>query len=314
MTPTRRAVLGGAAAAALAPRVAAAARPDYALRPREVAAGVWMVEGATEYFSRDNGGAIVNLAFLETEIGALVIDTGSTRRHGEALRTAAADALPGGVAEVLVTHHHPDHWFGNQSFADLPIRAAGETRAICAERGAGYSDNLYRLLGDWMRGTEPVPPTAEAPLGEARIGGRALRVIPLSGHTASDLAVLDEATGTLIAGDLAFYNRAPTTPDADLAAWQRSLDALEGLGAAAVLPGHGPLDRTGDALRQTRAYLDWLDETLRAAAEGGLDQMEVISAGVAAPFDAMAVQPREFARSVEHLFPDYERAALPLLR
>lgn len=311
MSLTRRAVLGGAGALALAPRVHAQPRHQYALRPVEVADGLWMVEGRREYFTRENGGDIVNVAFARTDVGAVVFDTGSTRRFGEALRAAVTAAVPTGVAAVINTHHHPDHFFGNQVFADRPLRALAVTRALATEHGAGYADNLYGLLGDWMRGTEPVPPAETLEGGDFAIGGRPFRALPLAGHTEADLAILDLRTGTLIAGDLAFLDRAPTTPSADLPAWRASIDALQALGAGGVLPGHGPFDRTGAALGQTRAYLDWLERTLRDAAEQGLDFVEALRLPLPAEFAAMGAQPNEFERSVAHLFPSYELAALP---
>jgi quinoprotein relay system zinc metallohydrolase 1 len=304
--PSRRAALAGGAAALCALRapVFAAARSPYDLTPVEVADGVWMIEGATEYFSPENGGAIVNVVFIET---------GPSRRYGEALRLVMAARSPRGVAAVLLTHHHPDHWFGNQAFADRPIHALGATRAASEANGGAYAEAMYRLVGDWMRGTEPLPPSLTLEGPELVAGGRALRLMPLGGHTAADLAVLDERTGTLVAGDLAFLNRAPTTPDAELSRWRASLTALEALGPGGIVPGHGPFDRTGDSLRQTRAYLDWLEATLTAAAEGGLSMAEAGALPLSAEFAAMGAQPREFARSVSHLYPALERAALPKL-
>lgn len=163
-------IAGAAAASALRP-AHAAPRHVYDLRPVEVAQGLWMVEGATEHFSAENGGAIVNVALLDTDDGLLVIDTGSSLRYGEALRAAALQLAGRGVAEVIVTHHHPDHFFGDQAFADLPIRALDRTAALAAEHGDGYADNLYRLLGDWMRGTEPVPPNAALAPGRSSSAG-----------------------------------------------------------------------------------------------------------------------------------------------
>jgi quinoprotein relay system zinc metallohydrolase 1 len=310
---SRRRVLTGGAALALAPRVAGAARDAYALKPVEVASGLWMIEGEREFFSRENGGAIVNLLFARTDAGAVVFDTGSTQRHGAALRAAVAQTVPLGIAAVVNTHHHPDHFFGNQVFADRPIRALPAARAGMTAHGASYSDNLYRMLGDWMRGTEPVPATEAIEPGPFSIGGRRFEAIALSGHTEADLAILDIETGTLIAGDLAFLNRAPTTPHADLDAWRAGIDALEALAPGAVAPGHGPFDRTGDALRQTRAYLDWLDQTLREAAEQGLGMVETMRVPMPATFAAMGAQPEEFERSVAHLFSRYEEQALPKL-
>lgn len=301
----------GMTAAAAPARVFAAPRHVYDLAPHQVADGIWMVTGATEYFSEANGGAIVNIALLETPEGMIIVDTGASRRYGEALRAAARAIHPLGAREVLITHHHPDHYFGNQVFTDLPIRALGPTVDLAARNADAYADNLYRLLGDWMRGTEPAPPTRVLSPGPIQILGRRFRALALAGHTESDLALLDEATGTLIAGDLAFLDRAPTTPDADLARWRRSLAELSALAPAAILPGHGPFDRSRAALAQTQAYLDWLGTALREAAAQGLDMTEIMALSPPAQFAAMGAMPNEYHRSVAHLFPDVERAALP---
>lgn len=309
---TRRAALGGALAASIVP-ARARARLAYDLRPRQVASGLWMVEGAPEYFSMENGGAIVNVVMLETDAGMIVVDTGPSLRYGEALRQTALQTTGRGVAAVILTHHHPDHFLGNMAFDGIPIHALPETRALIGTNAEDYSDALYRLLGDWMRGTEIVPPTADVAASSITFGGRVLRLLPLGGHSEADLALIDVATGVVIAGDLAFLDRAPTTPDADLARWHGSLDTLEALEAAAIVPGHGPFDPAGASLSQTRAYLDWLDQTLRDAAEQGLDMVEIIDLPIPHRFAALGAQPQEFHRSVSHLYPDIETEILPLL-
>ncbi|MEO1293115.1 MAG: quinoprotein relay system zinc metallohydrolase 1 [Pseudomonadota bacterium] len=314
---SRRRVLGGLAAsvgvAAGGYRAAAKARHSYDLRPQEVADGIWMIEGAPEYFTTANGGAIVNCAIVETEAGLVIVDTGPSRRYGEAFKQALLQLSGRGIAEVIITHHHPDHFFGNQVFADRPIRALGETVRQCELHGDGYADNLYRLLGDWMRGTEWIAPSAEIAPGSFSVGGRIFQAVPLKGHSEADLALLDERTGTVIAGDLAFLDRAPTTPSADLDAWRESLSALEAMQAAAILPGHGPFDRTGESLRQTRRYLDWLEDTLRTAANDGLDMVEVMDLPLPTEMAQLGAAEDEFRRSVVHLFPRFEEEALPQL-
>ena len=316
--PTRRDALRlGASAAAMAcgiaalPRPAAAARNAYDLTPRQVADGIWMIEGAREYFSVQNGGAIVNVALIETPTGLLLVDAGPSRRYGVALAEVARGIHPLGVTQVAITHHHPDHFFGAQVFADRPIRALGPTALMAAQNGDSYADALYRLLGDWMRGTEPTPPNSVLAPGPVDLGGRRFQALALSGHTAADLALLDERTGVLIAGDLAFLDRAPTTPDADIPAWRKALAQLSALRPAAVLPGHGPFDPARASLSQTDAYLEWLDARLRRAVETGLDMPELIAAGPPPPHAGLGAMPDEFARSVAHLYPGLEREILP---
>ena len=39
---------------------------DYRLKPRQIAEGTWLLEGSTDNFAKDNGGNIVNTAFIVT--------------------------------------------------------------------------------------------------------------------------------------------------------------------------------------------------------------------------------------------------------
>lgn len=309
---TRRAMLASAAALTATPVLPATPRKVYDLKPQQVAQGLWMIEGATEYFTDENGGAIVNVVLAETDAGLVIVDTGTSLRYGQALADLALGLSGRGVAALINTHHHPDHFFGNQAFPGVPVHALPKTRSEAQAHGDGFADGLYRILGDWMRGTEPRPPDTDVTATTLSIGGREFEVLPLAGHTAADLALMDKATGTLIAGDLCFLNRAPTTPTADLVVWQQSLDFIEAARPAGIIPGHGPLDRTGASLAQTRAYLTWLSDTLQAAAEEGFDMVEVMATDLPADYAVMGAQPGEFIRSVSHLFPAFEQAALPL--
>jgi len=235
MRLNRRQAIALGSAACVARPVFAAPRLQYDIEPVQVASGLWMIEGKTEYFTSENGGAIVNCALLDSDEGMIIIDTGPSLRYGEALLQVVSQMSPKGVAAVINTHHHPDHFFGNQVFAGMPVMALGETKALAQTHGDAFADNMYLLLGDWMRGTESVPPNEVVEGGEIVIGGRTLDMIPLVGHTEADLAVLDVETGTLIAGDLAFLDRAPTTPSADLTLWKQSLDILRGIDAVSPL-------------------------------------------------------------------------------
>ena len=97
-----------------------------------------------------------------------------------------------------------------------------------------------------------------------------------------------------------------------LALWRDALDILSGVEPAGIIPGHGPLDRTGESLRQTRAYIDWLDETLRSAAGEGYDMVEIMNFPLPAEYAGMGAMPEEFHRSVAHLYPEIERQVMPL--
>lgn len=287
---------------------------DYRLAARAVAPGVWVVEGANADFAPANGCNIINTAFLATGAGVVVVNTGPSRRYGEQLRALIARTTAEPVVQVLHSNLHPDHFFGNQAFADVPRAATARTRDGIAREVKAYEDNLYRLCGEWLQGTEALPPDADVAPGLLRIGTREFELREFDGHTASDLVIVERTSGTVFAGGLAFAQRLPTTPHAAPATWLASLDRLaaqlEREGPAALVPSHGPVRRDVQALVQTRRYLAWLDATLRAAAERGRDATELRHDDVPPEFRAWAAFPAEYTRSVAHLYPRYERAAL----
>ena len=290
--------------------------PDYALQARALAPGVWVVEGDNADFSRGNGCNIINTAFIATGDGVLVINSGPSRRYGEALRKLIARTTDEPIRELVQLNLHPDHGLGHQAFADVPRRATAATRAGVQREGKAFEDNLYRLCGDWMAGTALLPPDSPVPLGRQRVGRRELEWIELQGHTGSDLVLVDHTSGIVFAGGLVFRDRIPTTPHAQLDTWQRSLDALQAMlpPHAVLVPSHGPVRPDAAALDQTRGYLQWLQGHLRAAAARGLDLNELLKQGLPAPFAGWAAADTEYVRNLSHLYPAAEREALDVLR
>ncbi|MGR4043971.1 quinoprotein relay system zinc metallohydrolase 1 [Pseudomonas sp. JDS08PS003] len=284
---------------------------DYQLKPRQIAAGTWLLEGSTDNFAKANGGNIVNTAFIVTDSGVVVIDSGPSKRYGEALRQAIAATTDKPVIQLLLTHHHPDHVLGNQAFSDVPIGALAGTTALLRQQGDAMAENLYRMVGDWMRGTEVVLPTQVLEPGVLEVGGHRLRLLGLSGHTGADLAILDENTGVLFAGDLVFYQRALTTPNSPgLEAWLKDLDTLQGLSWKLIVPGHGPVASDAAPFAQMRDYLGWLDGLMRDGAARGDDMSEMIRRPIPERFAGISLTRYELIRSVSHLYPRYERQRL----
>jgi len=313
-----------AASAALAQPVATApaattANPaalDYGLRPRELAPGHWVIEGAVDDFGRHNGCNIINTGFVHTGAGVVVINTGPSRLYGEQQRRAVERALPAApVAHVLNLNLHPDYFFGNQAWAGVPTLALAGTVAGAQAEGAAYADNLYRLCGDWMKGTESTPAVAAIAPQDLQLGDRTLLLRRLSGHTADDLVVLDPLAGVAYVGGLVFKDRVPTTPHADFARWLASLDALERWltegGYRWVVPSHGPVHSGLVGVQQTRAWLTWLTTAMQTSAAQGLDLGEVLhTLPVPLAFAHWAAQPAELHRSLTQWYPQYERRAL----
>lgn len=291
------------------------ANPDLTGLPGEarlLAEGVWLFEGKREHFSRDNGGNIVNTGFIATDAGVVVFDPGPSLRYGQAQRETIRRVTGQDVVRVYISHAHPDHFLGSGAYTDVPVLALPATAQTIRNDGEDLTANLYLLVGGAMSGTRPLPPAVLDGEAVVEIGGRRLQLLALDGHTQADLAVFDERSGVLFAGDLVFFERAATTPNADIDRWLASLDQLAALPYRVLVPGHGPAVLDGEAIIQTRDYLDWLRQTLVDAAERGLDMNEIMRLAMPARFRRLAVLQEEWRRSVSHLYPDIELQSLPV--
>ena len=284
---------------------------DYRLAARALADGVYVVEGANADFSRANGCNIINTGFLVGSEGVLVVNTGPSRLYGEQLRALIGRTTPKPVKAVLHLNLHPDYFLGNQAFADVPRYATAATLEGMRAEAAAYEDNLYRMCGDWMKGTTALLPDRVLPPGATvELAGRRLALRELKGHTASDLVLSDEASGAVFAGGLVFADRVPTTPHARVDDWLTSLDAMAGLSVRTLVPSHGPVARGRAGIDQTRRYLRWLDGSLAQGAQRGLEVTELLAQPVPPEFRGWAAFDTEYVRNVLHLYPGHEARSL----
>jgi quinoprotein relay system zinc metallohydrolase 1 len=283
---------------------------DYLLKARSLAQGVWVVEGANADFTPSNGCNIINTGFIATGAGVVVINTGTSKVYGEQLRALIARTTQEPIVQVIHLNLHPDYFLGNQAFADVPRRATTKTREGMAREGKAYEDNLYRLCGDWMKGTAAAPATDKLEPGTFKLGSRELTLIEMEGHTDSDLVLIDRTSGVMFAGGLVFHHRMPTTPHADPKRWLTSLDKLAALKPKVLVPSHGPVHEGLAGVEQTRQFVSWLDRNFSDFAAAGLDMNEVLRRPLPEAFRKWAGFPEEYVRNVAHLYKRYENEAL----
>lgn len=285
----------------------------YTLKPNKIAEGTWILEGAQEAITSDNGGAIANISILDTSEGAVIIDTGPSKRYGVALEKMARELTGKPVVRAFLTHFHPDHVFGNQAFAKGVIAAPQAVIDGLKLLGEDFASAMYYTAGDWMRGTEVVLPETVIGNETVDIGGRRLTLMVLNGHTDCDLAIVDQTSGIVFGGDLVFLNRAPTTPHADISAWKATLKKLADASASSslIVPGHGPVSAPTLSIDQTSRWLEMLEESVRGCFERGLTQTEAFNEPLPGWTKDIALARYEFERSVMHLYPKLEAGLLP---
>ncbi len=285
---------------------------DYGLNATKLAGGWYVIAGANDDFSQANGCNIINTGFYMDDSGVYVINTGTSRIYGEQQR-ALIDSISKNksVKQVLALNLHPDYFLGNQAYPKEVLSATKLTAQGIKAEAALYETNLYRLCGDWMKGSESVFPAQTILPGKLKaLGDKPIETLELKGHTDSDLVVFDPESKVMWAGGLVFYKRIVTTPHAQLKPWIESLKKLQALKPKVVVPSHGPVSWGSEAIDQTLDYLIWLDQRLTDAAAMGEEMNDVMKNGAPERFQNFAAYPAEFYRNVTNLYPQYEKQAL----
>ena len=181
------------------------------------------------------------------ESGSIVIDPGPD----DAAHLDAVAAAAGPVAQILLTHGHPDHSDGAR--------------------------RLHEITGAMVRALDPAHRYGDEGLGEGDVvagAGVEVRVLGTPGHSADSLSfVLDqhgEAPRSVLTGDT-ILGRGTTVvayPDGNLADYLASLRRLQALGDATVLTGHGPeLPNAGEVATYYLAHREERLQQVRAALE-----------------------------------------------
>jgi glyoxylase-like metal-dependent hydrolase (beta-lactamase superfamily II) len=213
--------------------------------------------------------------------GWLLIDSGRHRAHTEAALVAAG----GPVLAVLNTHWHLDHLGGNAWLrAQRPALRVWAAPAVTqALAPGGWLDRYRRQLVEALPSAPPeqaavmrvdlellsqtdaLRPDHEIPSASMlTLAGRQVQVGVETAVSGGDLWVLDQASGTLAAGDLVTLP-VPFLDTACPPAWREALARLSAQPFQRLVPGHGPvMDRAG--------FERWRGgfEALLACAEQGL--------------------------------------------
>jgi glyoxylase-like metal-dependent hydrolase (beta-lactamase superfamily II) len=248
--------------------------------------GVWRIPVPLAFRPRE-----VNAYLIEVDPGGwILVDGGPDVADAWDAVATAVERLAAWSALRLhvITHMHLDHVglarrVRHASSVPLAMGALDAERSAHAARDPGEED-AYR--GELLR-SNGAPHAVSVAAAEAALGGRALaphvpadRLLPGSpeplrleggwsalwtpGHTAGHCSLFREADRTLVAGDAVLPGISPTLGvnrqrEDPVGDYLRTLDRLEALEPATVLPGHG------SALAGTARIRELRRETLAEA-------------------------------------------------
>lgn len=223
---------------------------------------VFYVVGQAGAASAANQGFMSNAGFVVTDEGVVVFDTLGTPALAGQLIARIREKTSAPIRRVIVSHFHPDHFYGLAAF-----RAAGAE--IWAHRAAvGYLDSeaARERLSERRRSLAPYldsmgefakPDHYIDGESEFTLGGIHFRLLPAGpAHTPEDLVMLVDNEAVLFVGDLVFGGRLPFVGTGDSATWLASLERLLALRPRFIISGHGRHSANAETdLRLTRDYL-----------------------------------------------------------
>lgn len=230
--------------------------------------------------------------------GVLLLDTRTGPSQAREILADLRELTKLPVRFVVNSHWHFDHTFGNGVFvapdaADPATVVAHRTvPGMLAEHGDSHLDRLDPADRDELGSARGLADTITETFAAVRVldlGDRAVELVhPGRGHTDGDIVLRVHDADVVYVGDLVEQSGPPVFGDDSYPLeWPATMEVVDNLLTAntAVVPGHGTaIDR--EFVRQQRAELIDVAETIRRLWSAGVDQDEALAAAESWPYPA----------------------------
>jgi len=213
----------------------------------------------------------VNAGFIVTSDGVVVVDSGWTVDSALTILGYAKAASRGKSVKYLIwTEHHSDHIFGSCVFAREGARIIAHRNAVLFLKDIGGIKNYVKFMKEKMKteskgfsvadvvfeGVEEVEPDIVVESERIfEVGSTEIVLIPLPGHTPSNMVVYLPQHRVLFSGDAIYSKYPPNTRFSTrklIEEWIKGLEKLLELKTDVIVPGHGPLCGKSEIERNLR--------------------------------------------------------------
>jgi glyoxylase-like metal-dependent hydrolase (beta-lactamase superfamily II) len=182
---------------------------------------------------------------------------------------------------VVLSHYHAVRVLGASGYRPKQVIASRDTYDLIVERGEADMKSEIERFPRLFQAVESVPGlTWPTMVFEHRLtvwlGKLQVEIMQLGrGHTRGDTVVWLPHDRVLFSGDLVEYGATPYTGDAYLTDWPGTLDAIEALNPAKLVPGRGASLHTHEEVRAaldgTRAFVTEMFDAVKRGVDEGLD-------------------------------------------
>ncbi len=220
--------------------------------------------------SPENLGNNATFGLVVTSEGAVLIDSGGSRKGAIEIEKAILSVTDKPVKYVINTGGQDHRWFGNEYFRSKGAKIISSVSAMedQEERTSIEYAVMAQLIGyGIISGTEPE--TAEINFEEKyefSLGGVKFEIHVLGGgHSAGDSFVWLANQKLMFGGDIVFTERLLALREISSSGeWIKSFEALSKFNPEFIIPGHGRPTTMAQARKETYDYLIYLRKTVKA--------------------------------------------------
>jgi glyoxylase-like metal-dependent hydrolase (beta-lactamase superfamily II) len=222
-----------------------------------------------------------NTGIVVGDDAVMVIDTQATPVMAQDVIRRIRTVTDKPIEFVVLTHYHAVRVLGASGYRARHVIASRDTYDLIVERGEADMKSEIERFPRLFQAVESVPGlTWPTLVFEHRLtlwlGELQVEIMQLGrGHTKGDTVVWLPQDRVLFSGDLVEYAATPYTGDAYLSDWPATLDAVEALNPAMLVPGRGASLTTPEQVREglngTRAFITEMFESVKRGVEEGRD-------------------------------------------
>ena len=183
------------------------------------------------------------------------------------------------IDRMVISHLHPDHWFGAYQFRDVPIYAFEETQAEIDQLGQFFIDISLESLGHHVP-PQKVLPTRNIPHNSTEIiDGVTFEYRYVKDSEADHMLTIYLPDQKIyIAQDLLYNNCHLFCGHGNFEGWRASLiEMRNAAGFELILPGHGDTTGSRQAIDDSLIYLDFVEATLSRVNSGDELKREILA-------------------------------------
>ena len=295
-----------------------------------------LADGVYAAVASEQGYASCNAGIIDIGDRTILFDTFISPEAARDLLKVAEQLTSNKITHVVNSHEHNDHIRGNQVFgSDVDIISTVKTREaiarnepeniksekktilkeiidaqskLDAEKDPKRRRELATLIS-YMQGVSKSHCELKTKLPnitfehELAIHGtdRTIKLLPLAGHTSSDVVLCLPKERIAFMGDLLFVDIHPYLASGSPEQWKQSLAKVEGLGVQIVVPGHGAVGRSA-SLSMMLQYIQSLESIVVNMIKSGKPMEQASSEPIPSPFDTWLNYDNFFVTNLEFLY------------